>query len=304
MASSSRLLWLSGTGCLMVCTDLQGNLADFHAVEARFRHLLEREPDSHLLFCGDLVHGPEYEPEEWPDYLGTYYRDDSPGVMQALVALKSALPGRVHALLGNHEHAHVGGPVVGKFFEDEAAHLESKLGTEGALALRREIQGWPLAVVATNGGIFTHGAPAAAISGPEDFDVALLSGEEDTRPYDPAALLDAPEVRHLAPDYAGYEGVPLHLMPSTGLLGTLLWARSARPEVARRFIGALGGSFSVFGHDIVHEGYERTGAEQLCLSTSFGLFDENKMLLVLRLDRRYESALDLEPGREILRLYP
>ena len=41
----------------------------------------------HLLFTGDLIHGPHLEEDEWPDFLGEYYRDASGEVMEAFVDL-------------------------------------------------------------------------------------------------------------------------------------------------------------------------------------------------------------------------
>ena len=37
----------------------------------------------HLLFTGDLIHGPHIDPEDWPDFLGEYYRDASGDLMIA-----------------------------------------------------------------------------------------------------------------------------------------------------------------------------------------------------------------------------
>jgi hypothetical protein len=281
---ASRLLRLEGSGRLLVATDLQGNLRDLHKLILHWRELVQREPDSHLIVTGDLVHGPEEEPSDWPDYLGTYYFDDSPGVLRTFAELQAEFPGRVHALLGNHEHAHIGGPIVSKFFPDEAAHLESKLPAGGAAALRAWLRTWPIVAVASNGAVLTHGAPAATVRGPEDFAVAPQQSAVGT--------------------LSGYEDVPLHMMSQTGLLGALLWARHAEPEQARNFAGALGGTFCIYGHDIVREGYELCGREQICVSTSFGLYDEDKHYLELCLDRRYESAEALRPGEELKRLYP
>ncbi len=285
-----RLIRIEGPGKLLVCTDLQGNLGDFLQVIRKFRELVAREPGSHLILTGDLVHGPEYSPEEWPDYLGTYYFDDSPGVIHAFEALREEFPGQVHALLGNHEHAHVGGPVVSKFFLDEAAHLENRMGPEGAQWLRRLLRDWPVVAVTSSGAVLTHGAPAVAatdLTGPENF-----------------VDLCGPTASPGANDLSGYERVPLWMMAQSSLLGALLWARSASPEEARHFVRMLGGTFSVFGHDIVREGYLIMGDEQICVSTSFGLFDADKTYLEIDLAHRYESVRELEPGREIRKLYP
>jgi hypothetical protein len=61
---------------------------------------------------------------------------------------------------------------------------------------------------------------------------------------------------------------------------------------------------SVYGHDVVPEGFERIGDEQLCVSTSFGVVDPNKVYLNLDLASRYRTVAELRVGREILPLYP
>src|SRR5262245_40135040 len=66
----ARVLRLPDHGRLLVCTDLQGCLRDFRRMvdlfdEARARH----RGDAHLMFTGDLIHGPHLEEDEWPDFL-------------------------------------------------------------------------------------------------------------------------------------------------------------------------------------------------------------------------------------------
>ena len=50
-------------------------------------------------------------------------------------------------------------------------------------------------------------------------------------------------------------------------------------------------------------GTNRIGAEQLCLSTSYGVETERKFYLRPDLAARYQSLADLREGIEILRLY-
>jgi len=107
----ARVLRLPDHGRLLVCTDLQGCLRDFQRFVRIFEHaLIDHQGDAHVLFTGDLIHGPHIEPDDWPDFLGEYYRDASGDVIMAYAELAARYPGRVHALLGNHEHGHIGGP--------------------------------------------------------------------------------------------------------------------------------------------------------------------------------------------------
>ena len=274
----ARVLRLPDHGRLLVCTDLQGCMRDFQRMVELFEQaLLEHHGDAHLIFTGDLIHGPHIDPEDWPDFLGEYYRDASGEVMIAYAGLASQFPGRVHALLGNHEHGHIGGPHTAKFAADEVALLEQILGPSGTARMRGIIHTFALAAVSKCGAIFTHGAPAAVIDSVADLEAADLSGSQYASPLE---VLDTPVV------------------------GKVLWARSATQAEARRFLRATGGTIAIYGHDVVPEGFETVGDEQICVSTSFGLFDQNKVYLSLDLGTRYRGVQDLRIGHEILPLYP
>ncbi|HLU66002.1 MAG TPA: metallophosphoesterase [Kofleriaceae bacterium] len=272
------ILRLPDHGRLIVCTDLQGCLRDFEQIVSVFeRRLRDTGGDAHLLFTGDLVHGPHIERDEWPDFLGEYYRDQSGELMRAFVRLRAAHPGRVHAIIGNHEHGHIGGPHTAKFAYDEVELLESRLGPDATAWLRSVLRELPLVAVAPCGAVFTHGAPAAEIESIGEVERAQLDNLSFDSPVD---IFDVPVV------------------------GPLLWARSASVDAARRFLRAMGGTISIFGHDVIPEGFERIGDEQIVVSTSFGVFDSNKVYLELDLAARYRTVFDLRVGHEILPLYP
>src|SRR5689334_9568023 len=188
----ARVLRLPDHGRLLVCTDLQGCLRDFERFVQLFEQaLLDFQGDAHVLFTGDLIHGPHIDPEDWPDFLGEYYRDASGEVMWEYSALAAKYPGRVHALLGNHEHGHIGGPHTAKFAADEVALLEHILGPTATARMRTIIHTFALAAVSSCGVIFTHGAPAAVIDSVADLEAADLSGAGFTSPLD---ILDTPVV--------------------------------------------------------------------------------------------------------------
>jgi hypothetical protein len=274
----SRVLRFPNHGRLLVCTDLQGCLRDFSRMEELFEQALRTtRGDAHILFTGDLIHGPHLEQEEWPDFLGEYYRDASMEVVEGFVALRERHPGKVHAIMGNHEHAHVGGPHTAKFAPDEVELLESIIGPIKASRLRNILRSFPLAAVTPCGVVFTHGAPAADIRSIAEVENVELDGFDEGSPLD---IFEVPVV------------------------GQLLWARSAPEEVARRFLRAMGGRVSVYGHDVIPEGFERIGDEQMIVSTSFGVYDANKVYLELDLAARYETVYDLREGQEIKALYP
>jgi hypothetical protein len=274
----ARVLRLPDHGRLLVCTDLQGCMRDFRRmVEVFEQALLTYQGDAHLLLTGDLIHGPHIDPEDWPDFLGEYYRDASGELMIAYAGLAAQYPGRVHALLGNHEHGHIGGPHTAKFAADEVALLEQILGPSGTARMRGIIHTFALAAVSKCGAIFTHAAPAAQIESIADIEAADLSGANYASPLD---VLDTPVV------------------------GKILWARAATQGEARRFLKATHGTISIYGHDVIPEGFECTGDEQMVVSTSFGVFDTNKVYVSLDLAARYKNVHDLRVGHEILPLYP
>jgi hypothetical protein len=185
------------------------------------------------------------------------------------------------SLIGNHEHAHVGGPVVSKFHDDEAAVLEQRLGPR-AEQVRRFFAELPLIAVSESGVVLTHGAPRGT--------------EPDLESFESLS-------------YGGYEDVSIHDMYQRDTVGALLWARGASPQHAQDLLRVAcphldGKGFVAYGHDIVRDGFEMVADEQLCLSTSFGLFDECKYFLRLELGGRYETVRQLEIGRELRRLHP
>ncbi|MCB9766265.1 MAG: metallophosphoesterase [Alphaproteobacteria bacterium] len=271
---------LPGRGVLLVSTDLHGNWKDYQTLKELYAAEEADGNDPILAFCGDLVHGPNPEmnqPGCWPIYLGTPYKDRSAPLI--LDFERWTREARVFSLMGNHEHAHVGGPVVPKFHPDEAAVLDEALGPR-ARDIHRLFRSYPLLAVSPNGVVLTHAAPRAT--------------EPDIRSFEGLR-------------YEGYERFSTWSISDQGTLGALLWARMATERHARALLSVLGfkeGGFVAFGHDVIREGYERFSESQICVSTSFGLRDRDKRYLRLDLARRYASAAELREGVEILRLYP
>ena len=264
-------------GTLIVATDLQGNYGDYEALKRLYAREAEAGNEPVLLLCGDLVHGPGplfADPSRWPDYLGTYYRDRS--VDLVLDYAEWIEQAQTVALLGNHEHAHIGGPVVSKFHADEAAVLDDALGDriEQAHALFRT---FPLIAVAACGAVFTHGAPRATEPSLEAFE----------------------RLR-----YDGYEDMGVNDMYEQGTLGALLWARGAEPEHARDLGGVIGlcvaarGRAGVEGH---HQGVLGGGDALLGLEeVAQGHGHEAQASIVVgqraRLDGPQRVGQSIEPG--------
>jgi len=275
-----RVVELPAIGTLLAVTDLHGNLADFRAVVGEFIALaVPGEPPPQLLFCGDLVHGPLIEPHAWPEHLGEFYVDQTPQLLTEARRLADRYPGQVHFLLGNHEHAHLGGPRLDKFHPDEAAYLERQYPPGEFAPVRQWLSTWALAAIAPAAGLaFTHAAPHAQITDRSDLDELSLGG---------------------------YESTPLDAMASSGALGALLWARTTAADRAHAFLRTLhpGCGVAVFGHDVVREGHLVEHEPLLCISSSYGCHDGDKVYLRWDLARRAGTAAEV--AREGLRpLYP
>jgi hypothetical protein len=261
-----RVIHLPERGKLIVATDVQGNVADFDRVAAIFEDAAQEQEGAVLVVTGDLVHGPELTEDEWPDYLGSFYHGDSKTVLEHARELSDRHPGRVHYLLGNHEHAHIGGPVVSKFFPDEARRLEELLGDEGTRKTRAWLRTWPFVAIAKRARlVMMHAAPHAKIQRVEDLDRLPLEGFYD---------------------------VPLEDMAARGTLGALLWARTTSTERGFEFLRAMDpdARVAVYGHDVARGGFAVDREPLLCISTSFGCFDGDKLYLEWDLSRPAESA--------------
>jgi hypothetical protein len=277
-----RCARLPNRGVLLYATDLQGSLKDYERMKALYAIEEAAGNDPILAFCGDLVHGPSpdmHEPGEWPDYLGTPYRDESATLLRDFESFTKTA--RAFSLLGNHEHAHIGGPVVPKFYPDEAAVLDEALGADRP-RMHAFLRTFPLLAVSECGAVLTHGAPRAT--------------EPDLASFERLA-------------YAGYERVNINDMYCTDTVGALLWSRGASEEQARALLKATAinsraNAFVAYGHDVVREGFELIGDSQICFSTSYALFDERKVYLRLDLAAKYSSVHDLRVGHEILPLWP
>jgi hypothetical protein len=274
-----RVVTLPDRGRLIVSTDLQGNVGDFEIVEEIYERAAMRPEGAVLVITGDLVHGPELSPDEWPDYLGSYYRGDSKRLLEKAKKLAERHPGRVHYLLGNHEHAHVGGPVVAKFFPDEARRLEELLGPASTRGMKAWLRTWPFVAVAPKAGlVMLHAAPHAGIERAEDLDKLPLDGFLDLTLADSAAR---------------------------ATLAALLWARTTSSERANAFLKAIhpGARVAVYGHDVARSGYAIDREPLLCVSTSFGCFDGDKLYLEWDLSVPAKSATDVAK-RGLFPLHP
>lgn len=291
MAHHSKLLRLPDSGQLLVAADLHGNLRDFLAVVARFERMGSQ---ASLLFLGDLLHGPLLPPHDWTGerpLVGRYYHDDSPAILLGLQLLMERYPGRVHLLLGNHEHAHIGGPRTAVFARDEAAALDQRLGVETAVWLSGFLKTLPLWALAPCGVLFSHAAPAAELARVEDLETLDYRRFSAPQPAS-ASGLRSKAAKQLKPTEVAAK-----------LLGQLLWGTTLQPFKAQALLGVVSAQLMVYGHCVIPSGYQTIGFEQFILSSSFAMEDAQKTVLELDLSTTYFSAEDFRVGSEIQPLY-
>ena len=88
---NDKLIELPNHGRLIVVTDLHGNLDDYNYYLNLWD---ESDPDFHIVFCGDMIHGLDEE------------TDGSVEILDDAIAKSKECP-NFHTLLGNHEWAHI-----------------------------------------------------------------------------------------------------------------------------------------------------------------------------------------------------
>ena len=97
---NDKLIELPDYGRLIVVTDLHGNLEDYNDYLDLWD---ESDPDFHIVFCGDLIHGLDED------------TDGSVEILDDAIA-KSKVYSNFHTLLGNHEWAHITNTEIYKKF--------------------------------------------------------------------------------------------------------------------------------------------------------------------------------------------
>jgi hypothetical protein len=271
-----RHLVLPARGVLLVNTDVHGNAEDFARLEAVFREERAREPETHWVILGDVVHGPDAEARaSEPELYG--YPDGSMEIVDRIRVLREEAPDHVHFVLGNHDHGHVGGHHTKKFHEDEVEALEATLSEAERERLRAVFREALLAVAAPCGVLLTHGSPDDALT--------------DLRVLDDVPL----DVREMK--YA-------QRMVIRSLLGSYGQPDAVSRKMLAQVSASTGLSLGVVihGHDRDDRGFFVEGRHQLC-PVIFGAPRANKRYVRLDLGARYASVEDVRDGHEIRRLH-
>ena len=268
---NARHLILPAHGTLLVNTDVHGSGDDFGQMRAHFERA---EARTHWVILGDIVHAPNDSARARAPELYDY-DDCSAEIAGQILELQASHPGRVHFVLGNHDWAHIGGPLVGKFWEDEAQHLEASLDASRVAQLHELFARALLCVIAPCGAFLSHGSPGALIELAE-LDAVDLGGSLEQRQ------------RQLVIELTNYYG--------------------QREAVSRSFLEHMSEQsgcdlrFVVHGHDRDEAGWFTHENTQAC-PVIFGAPRDNRRYLRLDLAARYDSVDDLREGHEVLRLW-
>ena len=153
------------------------------------------------------------------------------------------------------------------------------LGLERVIDARAWLSTWPLIAVAARAQIcLLHAAPHAAITSRADVEAVRLDGLVGLEPSE---------------------------LPAKSVLGAILWARTTSRARARAFLKALGPSLTtaIHGHDVVREGYVVDDPTRICVSSSFGCHDGDKLYVAWDLAEPAISAFDVA-RRGLRRLWP
>lgn len=272
----ARCLCLPGWGTLIVSTDIHGNYSDFDRLKSRFLEFRANRRDVCWLQLGDIIHGPNDEAKRKnPDLYD--YPDRSAEIVKEFIELQHAYPDSIRFLLGNHEHAHIGGNKTRKFYTDEAVQLEKQLSSAEIKIMHRFFNEAPLVGMGPCGLLFCHGSP-------------------DSRFYHLKQLIGLNYNRQECSD-EDYE-----------LLSSMLNSYGQKKEITDKVLKAISRctgfdlSILVHGHDRDEEGWFAEGGNQLC-PVIFGAPNEKKRYLEIDLHYCYRSLNDLRPDIEIRKLY-
>lgn len=272
--TGTRTRILPDRGTCIISPDLHGCYEDYQRLKAIFLAARSSE-DVHWVLLGDVVHGPSPEAAVLDPHMYGY-PDESWEIVEDLTRLKRQHPGRVHYVLGNHDHAHLGGTRTARFHPDEVAALEDRLRPFQVARLHAFLGEGLLAVAAPCGLLMTHASPDGSLKRFEDLD--RVGWDPDTNDR-----------------YRNH------------LLASFLWPYGQPEKVTRRLLSTVSRSVRsrvlVHGHDRDEDGWFVDGRHALC-PVIFGAGRRAKRYLRIDLAARYDEAMDLRENREILRLYP
>jgi hypothetical protein len=234
---------------------------DLHGNMGNFKRIveianLERNPRRHVLFQ-EVIHSANVAQE------GVAVSFE---VLNALARLKTQYPARVHMIIANHDIAQAcehfivkGGSILNMTFEAGLREIYGDLKPEVKAGYAQLVFSMPAAARTKTGIFISHSLPDPKAL--ETFDYKAL-----TTPMDPAKLLASP-------------------------IASMVWGRDLSQQVAERFAQIVQARLFVIGHTPCDTGYRIANSLTLIIDTK----DENGRLLLLPLNRKFESARAMLP---------
>lgn len=171
---NDKLIELPDYGRLIVVTDLHGNLEDYQAYLDLWD---ENDPDFHIVFAGDLIHGMDMD------------TDGSVEIVEDAIA-KCRRYSNFHTLLGNHEWAHITNTQIYKSGEDLLMNFKNLIAFRNGFiepSLTRYIKFFktmPYFVKTANGLFISHSGPSNKVKNIEGFDMMFEWGYSSPILYD------------------------------------------------------------------------------------------------------------------------
>lgn len=172
--TNPKMIELPNHGRLIVVTDLHGNLDDYNYYVNLWD---ESDPDFHIVFTGDLIHGLDMD------------SDGSVEILDDAIS-KSSQFANFHTLLGNHEWAHITHKTIYKNHEDLLMNFKNLVSfkkgyIEPALTnYIRFFKTMPYFARTAKGIFISHSGPSAKIRSIEAFNRMFEDGYSSPMLYD------------------------------------------------------------------------------------------------------------------------
>jgi serine/threonine-protein phosphatase PP1 catalytic subunit len=171
---NDKLIELPDHGRLIVVTDLHGNLEDYNHYLSLWD---ESDPDFHIVFAGDLIHGLDES------------TDGSVDILDDAIA-KSRQYSNFHTLLGNHEWAHITNNEIYKNNQPLLLGFKNVISYKYGLIephltdYIRFFKTMPYFVRTANGLFISHSGPSDKVKSIEAFDRIFEDGYSSPILYD------------------------------------------------------------------------------------------------------------------------
>jgi len=243
---------------------------DLHGNMGNFKRILEianleRHPRRHVIFQ-EVIHSANVAREG----VAVSFH-----VLNALARLKTQYPGRVHMIIANHDIAQAcehfivkSGSILNMTFEAGLSEIYGKLKPEVKAGYAQLVFSMPAAARTRTGIFISHSLPD--LKALETFDYKALM-----TPVESGQFMGSP-------------------------IAAMVWGRDLSAQVAERFSKIVEARLFVVGHTPCDTGYRIANNLTLIVDSK----DENARVLLLPLNRKFESARAMVPCLVPIMSYP